>query len=171
MTRQLTAYLLPLLILFAALGFSSVSQVSHAQVDVFEFETAEQERRFRQLSLEFRCPMCQNTNLADSPGGVAADLRRELYYLIIEGRTDEEIEQFMHQRYGDFIFYRPKLTSRTVLWWFGPALFFIIGALAIFGIVRRTRSVRTSEAELSKDEQLRLKKLLARSGSESSGRG
>ncbi len=171
MGRQFHACVLPLLVLIAALGLSSAPQISNAQVDVFEFETAEQERRFRQLSLEFRCPMCQNTNLADSPGGVAADLRRELYYLIIEGRTDEEIEQFMHQRYGDFIFYRPKLTPRTVLLWFGPALFFVIGALVILGVVRRTRSVRNTEAELSEEEQLRLKKLLARSGPESSGRG
>jgi cytochrome c-type biogenesis protein CcmH len=157
------------LLLIWAVAIFTAPGVAHAQVDVFEFETAEQERRFRQLSLEFRCPMCQNTNLADSPGGVAADLRRELYNLIMEGRTDEEIEQFMHQRYGDFIFYRPKLTPRTVLLWFGPLLFFVIGALVIVGIVRRNRSSRNMESELSEAEQKRLQKLLRKSATADRG--
>lgn len=81
----------------------------------------------------------------------------------MDGKTDEEIEQFMHQRYGDFIFYRPKLTARTVFLWFGPALFFLIGALVIVTIVRRNRNVRSNESELSEAEQQRLEKLLRKS--------
>ena len=98
-----------------------------AQVDVYEFETPEQEQRFRQLSNDFRCPMCQNANLTSSPGGVAADLRREIYRMIIEGQTDREIEEFMLSRYGDFVLYRPRLTMQTILLWFGPLLFLLAG--------------------------------------------
>jgi cytochrome c-type biogenesis protein CcmH len=165
-----TPILFALLLVSALMAFAASPPAAVAQVDVFEFETAEQERRFRQLSQEFRCPMCQNANLADSPGGVAEDLRREIYNLIMEGSTDQEIEQFMHQRYGDFIFYRPRLTSRTVLLWFGPLLFFAIGGFVIFGIIRRGRA-QTSKtgATLSQEEQQRLKKLMGRKTSADNG--
>jgi cytochrome c-type biogenesis protein CcmH len=91
---------------------------AQAQIDVFDFETPEQEQRYRQLSNDFRCPMCQNANLSSSPGGVASDLRREIYRMIIEGQTDAQIEEFMLARYGDFILYRPRLTAQTLLLWF-----------------------------------------------------
>ena len=158
MPNPLNVFTLAVLVLLTALY---APQPARAQVDVFEFETAEQERRFRQLSAEFRCPMCQNTNLADSPGGVAADLRREIYYMIVDGYTDAEIEQFMEQRYGDFIFYRPRLTTRTVLLWFGPALFFLIGGVVIFSIVRRSRRAGAeTEGDLSEEERKHLDELL-----------
>lgn len=111
---------------------------AQAQVDVYEFETIEQEQRFRQLSNEFRCPMCQNANLSSSPGGVAADLRREISRMILEGQTDAEIEQFMLSRYGDFVLYRPRLTLQTVLLWFGPLLFLLAGAWVAWNIIRRS---------------------------------
>lgn len=111
---------------------------SQAQVDVYEFETLDQEQRFRQLSNEFRCPMCQNANLSSSPGGVAADLRREIYRMILEGQTDAEIEQFMLSRYGDFVLYRPRLTLQTILLWFGPLLFLLMGAWVAWNIIRRS---------------------------------
>lgn len=135
--------------------------LAQTPVDVFDFETEEQERRFQQLSEEFRCPMCQNANLADSPGGVAADLRREIYSMIMEGRTDEEIEQFMRARYGDFIFYRPRFDATTLLLWLGPLFFLLIGALVIVGIVQRNRNAGVaSEDDLSDEEKARLKTLL-----------
>ena len=87
----------------------SVPSPAFSQVDTFQFVTEEQQQRFRQLSDELRCPMCQNTNLSGSTGGVAEDLRREIYRMIMEGLTDQEIEQFMFERYGDFIFYRPSM--------------------------------------------------------------
>lgn len=111
---------------------------ANAQVDVYEFETQEQEQRFRQLSNEFRCPMCQNANLTSSPGGVAADLRREIARMIIEGQSDDDIEQFMLSRYGDFVLYRPRLTLQTILLWFGPLLFLALGAWVSFSIIRRS---------------------------------
>ena len=123
---------------FLALVLLFSSERAAAQVDVYEFETLEQEQRFRQLSNDFRCPMCQNANLSSSPGGVAADLRREIARMIIEGRTDTEIEQFMLSRYGDFVLYRPRLTAKTVLLWFGPVLFLLLGGWVTYSIVRRS---------------------------------
>lgn len=158
-TRMMRGLMLVIVLVFLApLGGGQ----SYAAVDVFEFDTPEQEQRFRALSNEFRCPMCQNANLSSSPGGVAADLRREIYRMIIEGQTDQEIEAFMLARYGDFILYRPRLTLQTVLLWFGPLLFLIIGAWVAFSIMRRSGGESPASSEsLSVDEEARLKKLLA----------
>jgi cytochrome c-type biogenesis protein CcmH len=155
--------LLAALLLLAGLALLAVPGAAvHAQVDVFEFDNEEQERRFRQLSNDFRCPMCQNANLSSSPGGVAADLRREIYRMITEGMTDRQIEEFMLSRYGDFILYRPRLTLQTILLWFGPLLFLIAGLWIAFGIMRRSGGGQQSEAavSLSAEEQARLARLL-----------
>lgn len=140
---------------------SGITPDSTAQVDAFAFETTEQQQRFRQLSDELRCPMCQNTNLSGSTGGVAEDLRREIYRMIMEGRSNAEIEQFMFERYGDFIFYRPRLRAETVLLWFGPLMFLIIGALVAYGITRRAKAVNSASSSfLDADQQARLKEIL-----------
>lgn len=129
-----------------------------AQVDTFEFETQEQQQRFRRLSNELRCPMCQNTNLTGSTGGVAEDLRREIHRMITEGMTDQEIEQFMFERYGDFIFYRPRLRTETALLWFGPLVFLVVGGVVISNIIRKSKSA--PKESLSDEEQRQLDELL-----------
>ncbi|MDO9519562.1 MAG: cytochrome c-type biogenesis protein CcmH [Pseudohongiella sp.] len=146
MIRRPQTLLLSLLLMTGSLFLVSPVQ---AQVDVYEFETTAQEQRFRQLSNEFRCPMCQNANLTSSPGGVAADLRREIYRMILEGQTDAEIEQFMLSRYGDFVLYRPRLTLQTVLLWFGPLLFLLLGAWVAWNIIRRSAENPASASGIS----------------------
>ena len=133
---------------------------SYSQVDTFVFDTDEQQNRFRTLSNELRCPMCQNSSLSGSTGGVAEDLRREVHRMIMEGVSDSEIIQFMFERYGDFILFRPRLTAGTVLLWFGPLLFLFIGGLFAFGIWRRARKISDSDTELDKSQQKRLRQLL-----------
>jgi len=133
---------------------------SYSQVDTFVFDTDEQQNRFRTLSNELRCPMCQNSSLSGSTGGVAEDLRREVHRMIMEGVSDSEIIQFMFERYGYFILFRPRLTAGTVLLWFGPLLFLFIGGLFAFGIWRRARKISDSDTELDKSQQKRLQQLL-----------
>jgi cytochrome c-type biogenesis protein CcmH len=142
------------------LGSLLLPGATYAQVDTFEFDTEEQQNRFRTLSDELRCPMCQNSSLSGSTGGVAEDLRREVHRMIMEGRSDSEIIQFMFERYGDFILFRPRLTAGTVLLWFGPLLFLFIGGLFAFGIWRRARKISDSDTELDKSQQKRLQQLL-----------
>lgn len=151
---------LSLLLALCAAATGTWPQVAVAAVDAFEFETDEQQRRFRQMSDDFRCPMCQNTSLTGSSGGVAEDLRREIYLMIMDGKTDEEIEQFMLERYGDFIFYRPRLTVETLLLWFGPLLFLVLGGWIILGIIRRAQPMTQEQVALNDEEQQRLKALL-----------
>ncbi len=133
-----------------------------AQVDAFAFENDEQQQRFRRLSNEFRCPMCQNANLTGSTGGVAADLRREIHRMILAGDSDTEIEQFMFERYGDFIFYRPRLRANTLLLWFSPLLFLMAGVWLGWRIYRRARGAREKvpAARLDAAERERLRHLL-----------
>ena len=134
----------------------------YAQVDTFEFDNDEQQGRFRQLSNELRCPMCQNTNLSGSTGGVAEDLRREIHRMILEGMSNEEIEQFMFERYGDFIFYRPRLRPETILLWFGPLVFLIMGGFVAFGIFRRASSVDQAAVELDEEQEAKLNELVGK---------
>ena len=131
-----------------------------SQVDTFAFDTTEQQQRFRRLSNELRCPLCQNTNLTGSTGGVAEDLRREIHRMIVDGMTDAEIEQFMFERYGDFIFYRPRLRTETVLLWFGPLLFLLVGGLIAFRISRRASIVNDKHIEFDDKQRAQLKELL-----------
>ena len=133
-----------------------------AQVDTFEFDNDEQQSRFRQLSDELRCPMCQNTNLSGSTGGVAEDLRREIHRMILEGLSNEEIEQFMFERYGDFIFYRPRLRAETIFLWFGPLMFLIMGGLVAYGIFRRASSVDNVAVELDEEQEAKLNELVGK---------
>ena len=133
-----------------------------AQVDTFEFDNDEQQSRFRQLSDELRCPMCQNTNLSGSTGGVAEDLRREIHRMILEGMSNEEIEQFMFERYGDFIFYRPRLRAETVFLWFGPLMFLIMGGLVAYGIFRRASSVDNVAVDLDEEQEAKLNELVGK---------
>ncbi len=143
--------------------FAMLSPAAIGQVDTFEFENPEQQQRFRRISDELRCPMCQNTSLSGSSGGVAEDLRREIHRMIIEGMTDQEIEQFMFERYGDFIFYKPRLTAETLFLWFGPILFLLIGASAAFLVWRRARTTSDSSVSLDSKETERLNNLLNKS--------
>ena len=112
---------------------------SHAlfAMDPIDYRSAEEEQRFRSLAAELRCVMCQNQSLADSNAMIAKDLRLELLSLIREGKSDDEIKQFMVSRYTDFVLYQPPMRPSTWLLWFGPLLILVIGAASVFVIVKK----------------------------------
>lgn len=145
-------------------AFVSAVPAVYAQVDTFEFQTVEQQQRFRQLSDELRCPMCQNTNLTGSSGGVAEDLRREIHRMILEGMTNSEIEQFMFERYGDFIFYKPRLRMETLFLWFGPLIFLLIGGAAAIAVSRKAGKTAQKSPELDNAQREKLQALLKAKG-------
>lgn len=153
-------YLFPLVSLVLVLLAFGGSDIAIAQVDTFEFETPEQQQRFRKLSDELRCPMCQNTNLSGSTGGVAEDLRREVHRMIIEGLTDADIEKFMFDRYGDFIFYKPRFRAETALLWFAPILFLLFGFVAGYMVWRKSKMSVNKSASLDVNQLNRLNDLL-----------
>jgi len=105
--------------------------------DPMVFTDAEQEARFQQLTVELRCLVCQNQTLADSDAPLAQDLRQEIFDMMQSGRSDDEIKQFLIDRYGDFVLYMPPLKSNTLLLWLMPAILLFGGALVVMSIVRK----------------------------------
>ena len=118
------------------------------------------EQRLANLSKELRCLQCQNQTLADSPAGLAADLRREIRVQMKAGKSDQEIIAFLTQRYGDFILYKPRVTFTTYLLWFGPFVLLLGGLYVLFRYIKQRRDL-ISEQPLSADERRRAEELLA----------
>ena len=102
-----------------------------------EFHDRAEEQRFHKLTLELRCVMCQNQSLADSDAPIAHDLRREVFNLMREGRSDAEIKAFLVDRYGEFVLYRPQFGGGALLLWLGPAVVLLAGAAVVVVVVRR----------------------------------
>lgn len=96
---------------------------------LYPLDTPRQDAQFSHLLRELRCLVCQNQDLADSNAGLAKDLRDEVYLLVKNGKTDDEIVHYLTARYGDFILFKPPVKAVTALLWFGPALFLILGLL------------------------------------------
>jgi cytochrome c-type biogenesis protein CcmH len=104
------------------------------------FMNPEQEARYNELTLELRCLVCQNQNLADSDAPLAQDLRKEIYDMMQAGQSNEEIKTFLVDRYGDFVLYRPPVKANTLALWLAPAVLLLGGGLVVVLIVRkRTR--------------------------------
>lgn len=133
-----------------------------AVIDTYEFDTDVERLRYHSFINEMRCPKCQNQNLSGSDSPIAMDLRRELYEMIQDGRSDKEIVDFMVERYGDYILYRPRVTSVTYLLWFGPAALLLLGIVVLIMIVRQRRrsAVVAAPQALDTREQARLAALL-----------
>ena len=125
---------------------------------IFKFDDPSQEARFQQLAEELRCLVCQNQSLADSHADLAGDLRREIYQKMQQGASNEEIVDFLVQRYGDFVLYRPPMQPTTYLLWFGPVLLLLFG-FGVFIVAMRRRH-QTLTPTLSEAEHRRMAKLL-----------
>lgn len=133
-----------------------------AVIDVYDFETEEQEALFRTLTAELRCPKCQNNNLADSNASLAKDMRTKTYHMVVEGKTEDQIVTYWIDRFGNFVLYKPPVTLGTAILWVGPGLFIVIGGLIIVRNSRRKISVEAEENDdaLSSAEKARLAKIL-----------
>ncbi len=143
--------------IFLGLGILGSSQ---AAIDTSEFADDRQRQRYHDLTSILRCPKCQNQNIAESGSPIANDLRDEIHRMLVTGRSDEQIIDFMVSRYGDFVLYDPPLSSRTVLLWLGPATLLLIGGVAVAAIVANRRFRRGPGNELSDIERRRLADLL-----------
>jgi cytochrome c-type biogenesis protein CcmH len=108
------------------------------------FDDPALQARYESINHELRCLVCQNQTIADSNATLAGDLRREVREMIAAGKTDDEIRQFMIDRYGDFVLYRPRMTATNFLLWAAPVLLLAIGAFSVVRVVRR----RAAEADI-----------------------
>ena len=141
-----------LLLLFTVLG------TAYAGVEVHKFEQPEQEQQYNRLIAELRCLVCQNQNLADSNAELAQDLRQEVYEMIQNGASDQEIINFMVTRYGDFVLYRPPFKSTTAFLWIGPFIILIVSFVILLLFIRKRRQV--GAVDLDESEHARARELL-----------
>lgn len=151
-----------------ALLVAGLSMSAWANIDTYQFDNPRQEAQYRALIEEFRCPKCQNQNLAGSDAPIAQDLKQKTYDMVKDGRSDAEIRQYMNERYGDFISYKPPVRPSTWILWFFPPVLLVFVMLAWF-IRNRNSSKRAAVianpieegyAPLSAAEQQRLQDLL-----------
>jgi len=127
-------------------------------VEPRSFDDPARQQRYEALLEELRCMVCQNESIATSDADLAQDMRREVYRMIEEGRSNEAIEQFLVERYGEFVLYRPRVSAKTYLLWFGPALLLLGGAIAL--VVTLRQRARAGPADLDEAERARLAELL-----------
>ena len=123
-----------LLLLFV---FSLWVAPMQAAIEAYQFDSPEMEADYNQLIDELRCLVCQNQKLSGSDADLARDLRRETYQMLQQGKSQQEVVDFMVARYGDFVLYRPQFQSNTYLLWLGP---FLLLVLVLFLVVRWLRA-------------------------------
>jgi cytochrome c-type biogenesis protein CcmH len=124
--------------LLASLAFCSTA----VAIDVGQsFDDPELQVRYEKIIAEVRCLKCQNQTIKDSNAFLATDLRREIRRLLEEGKTDDEIYDFLVARYGDFALYRPRASGRTLILWIAPMIFLLVGAIALGRVVRQRMSL------------------------------
>jgi cytochrome c-type biogenesis protein CcmH len=130
-----------------------------AVIETYDFDNESLRARFKDLAAELRCPKCQNQNIADSNAPIAADLRKQLHAQLHAGKSDEEIVEFMVDRYGEFVLYRPRVNKVTLVLWLAPAILLVLALLVLRASFRGRAA--SQPAELSPEEQAKLDALLA----------
>ena len=144
---------LPLLVLLTLVSLSS-----QATIDAYQFDDPEKEALYKKLVKELRCTVCQNQDIGDSNAGLAQDLRRKTYEMVSAGKDEDFILDYMSQRYGDFVLYRPRLQSNTLLLWMGPFIILIVAVFLLLKFIRRPED----EESLSETDLVAAEKLLER---------
>lgn len=131
------------------LSLSLFSHLGHAAIGVYEFESELQRDRFQLLVHELRCPKCQNQNLSDSNSQIAIDLRDEVARMVKEDFSNTEVNEYMVNRYGDFVLYRPPVQTNTLVLWWAPVVMLGLGALIFVSVILRRRKGVVDETEAS----------------------
>ncbi len=108
-----------------------------AAIEAYEFDSPEMEANFIKLTKELRCLVCQNQNLSGSNADLAKDLRRQTYEMLMQGKSPDQVVEYMVERYGDFVLYRPQFKTSTLLLWLGP---FVLLLLVLVLVVRHMHS-------------------------------
>lgn len=135
--------LLCVLACFLVLGLSASV---HAVIEVYDFADEAQRAQYQALTKILRCPKCQNQDIADSNAPIAADMRKEVHRLVLEGKTEPEVVQFMVDRFDEFVTYKPRVTASTYVLWYGPWVLAAIGVGIVVLMVRQRRRSESASA-------------------------
>ena len=133
------------------------SAQSLAVIETYEFSSPDLELRYKALSQELRCPKCQNQNIADSNAPISRDLRAIVHEQLEAGATDEEIIDFLVDRYGEFVRYRPGMDSNTLWLWSAPIILLFMAVGVVVTQMRKDRDVQTISSNTERANRLREK--------------
>ena len=132
----------PLLFIFLLM----MSCGAHA-VDTRQLSDPKQQESYETLTKELRCLVCQNQTIADSNAELAGDLRRQVYEMLQQGKSEQEIIRFMTDRYGDFVLYKPPFEGKTSILWIAPVAFLLMGLITVFFVIRRKKAAANRHAQ------------------------
>lgn len=140
-----------------ALLFSSVA---FSAIDALNFSSPQQESDYHQLTQSLRCPQCQNNNIADSNATIAVDMRGKVFELLQEGKSKNDVVDYMVARYGNFVTYDPPITASTLVLWIAPLLLVLLGVVFLLRRKPKTQSTVKSQEVLTDEDNVRLAELL-----------
>jgi len=140
-----------------ALLFSSVA---FSAIDALNFTSPQQESDYHQLTQSLRCPQCQNNNIADSNATIAVDMRGKVFELLQEGKSKNDVVDYMVARYGNFVTYEPPMTASTLVLWIAPLLLVLLGVVFLLRRKPKTQSAVKSQDVLTDEDNARLTELL-----------
>ena len=140
-----------------ALLFSSVALSS---IDALNFTSPQQESDYHQLTQSLRCPQCQNNNIADSNATIAVDMRGKVFELLQEGKSKNDVVDYMVARYGNFVTYDPPMTASTLVLWIAPLLLVLLGVVFLLRRKPKAQSAVKSQDVLTDEDNARLAELL-----------
>ncbi len=140
------------MILLRIIFFALLPLQALAAIDVYQFDSPQQEDRFHRLTEELRCPKCQNQSIADSDADLARDMRDRVHGMIVEGKSDDEIVGYFVSRYGDFVSYRPPVNARTSVLWLIPLLMLLGGGVLIVRLLRKA-SAQADQQDSNNDSE------------------
>jgi cytochrome c-type biogenesis protein CcmH len=132
-------------------------------VDSRQLSDPKLQESYETLTKELRCLVCQNQTIADSNAELANDLRRQVYEMLQQGKSEQEIIHFMTDRYGDFVLYKPPFEGKTSLLWIAPVVFLFMGLMMVFFVIRRKRAtaqVQVDVLEIKSEKQKKVRSLL-----------
>ena len=151
-------------LMLVTLMIPAASSLAVSQIDTFEFADEIEQRRYRALIEEFRCPKCLNTNLAGSDAPIAQDLRKTVYRLVvIEAMSDQQVRDYLQTRYGDFVLYDPPFNART---WYMGLVPIALALLALLVLLRMQRAGQRAATVLDAGQQAKLQDIMAESASD-----
>ena len=139
-------------LLFSSMAFSAI--------DALNFTSPQQESDYHQLTQSLRCPQCQNNNIADSNATIAVDMRGKVFELLQEGKSKNDVVDYMVARYGNFVTYDPPITASTLVLWIAPLLLVLLGVVFLLRRKPKTQSAVKSQDVLTDEDNARLAELL-----------
>ena len=134
--------------------------MAFSSIDALNFTSPQQESDYHQLTQSLRCPQCQNNNIADSNATIAVDMRGKVFELLQEGKSKNDVVDYMVARYGNFVTYDPPMTASTLVLWIAPLLLVFLGVVFLLRRKPKAQSAVKSQDVLTDEDNARLAELL-----------